>query len=99
MYKQHINGSRDVYAYIEKSKPRVSYEENDSANHFELIKYLSTYNKDYRAVIVRMIAENNEQSMINVLDNDMFKLFIFERSELIREILKLRFNKLREVIS
>jgi hypothetical protein len=91
MYKQHKNGSRNVYGYIEKSKPRVSFENNDSANHFELIKYLSAYNEEYRNIILSMIEENREQKMNN--------LFIFERSELIKEILRLRFDKLRKLIS
>jgi len=99
MYKQHFNNSQDLIAYIEKSKPRVSFERNDSANHFELINYLSNYNKQYKRIIENMISIEKEETLLNYFKDNWYNLFIFERSELILEIIKLRFSKLREVVS
>jgi len=88
-----------IEAYINnRSKPRISFEQNTKANHFELISFLYHYNHRYKAIILELISEEKEKSVLQRLKKEMFPFFIRERAKLIEIILTKRFQKLREII-
>lgn len=97
MYSQVLNGSDQLDAFINRSKPRFSYEGNPKANHFELINYLLKYNEDYSVVIRRLISKKSEKLVSLSLEATVFTHLSIERKYLIRRILSLRFAKLRSL--
>jgi len=99
MCKQYRNGSVDqIRAFINKSKPRFSFEGNPKANHFDLIEYLVHRNAIFKQIITKLVSEEAENSVILKLSTTIFRYFTKERNYLITEILKLRFEKLRKLI-
>lgn len=98
MYSQFISGSDEIEHHINKSKPRISYEINNDANHFELIRWLSRYNDKYQFIINKFITKDKEENVIKYLYQEFRSLLITERIELIAKILKLRFSKIRSQV-
>lgn len=99
MYKQYKNGHKvEIEAFIRKSRPRFSFDGNSKANHFELIEYLAKRKPEYKTVISNLIDTETEKSVYLKLNSEVFRYLSNERSFLVSEILKLRFNKLRELI-
>lgn len=94
-YKQVICGSNELESFIKKSKPRFSFEENPTANHFELIEYLINYKEIYRKIVSPLLTVENEKNAYLALKNTIFRYFSKERNFLILKILELRFKKLR----
>lgn len=99
MYIQYKNGSKDqIMAFLNKSKPRFSFEGNPKANHFELIEYLALRNPEYKQTIAELVSEEAQKAVDLKLKETIFRYFSTERSYLITEILRLRFRKLRDLI-
>src|SRR5690606_27676518 len=94
MYRHYLSGSNEIDLFIEKSTPRFSYDEKPESNHFEFIKFLVNYNKDYRLIVSNLISEAKEQDVIKGLKNNEFKFFIPERAKMMEIILIKRFSKL-----
>ena len=100
MYRQYANGSKgEILAFINKSKPRFSFDGNAKANHFELIEYLVKRRMVYKEIIANLVEEEAERSVLSKLKSSVFRFFSYERSFLIEEILKLRFSRLREIVN
>ena len=93
-----LNDKMQIKAYLKKSKPRVSYNTNPEANHFELIEYICELNNDYKEIVMKYINKKKEEKIISYFRKNFQKLFILERSELIIKILRLRFQTLRKEI-
>jgi len=98
MYHQFNSGSNELDYYINKSKPRFSFDENPEANHFELMGYLSNYKSNYKAIIAKLINVDTENTVTRELKGHISCFFSKERSILVEAILKKRFDKLRSVI-
>lgn len=97
MYKKLQYSNNPVNPYIKKSKPRISFGGNPKANHFELIQYLSSYNKTYQKIIKDLITVEKENYVIEELKKEIFLLFCEKRSILTEMILRKRFEKLRSI--
>jgi len=99
MYKQYRSGSKDqIMAFLSKSKPRFSFNENSKANHFELMEYLIGYKSEYKDAISQLISIESQKCAILKLKQTIFRYFSTERCFLIVEILNLRFEQLRKFI-
>lgn len=97
MYNQYSNGSNQLDDYINRSKPRFSFDKNPNANHFELIEYLVNYKESYKSVILPLIATEMEELVIEKLKIEMNCFFSKERCILVEAILRKRFQKLRKL--
>ncbi len=97
MYRQFKAGSNELDYYINKSKPRFSFDDNPEANHFELIEYLSNYKSKYQAIITELINIETENAVIRELNGHLSCFFSEERVILVEAILRKRFEKLRTV--
>lgn len=99
MYNQYVHGSTSqIQAFVTKSKPRFSFDDNPKANHFQLIEYLAQRNVDYKVEIAKLVTENAEKNVLKELKNTIFRYLSDERKFLIVEILKLRFIELRKYV-
>jgi len=98
LIKIHRGGAKKIEKYINEACPRISIEANTSANHFELIDFLSRYNSDYKRVVTTLSKEAVEDEIIEMLKKEFYPLFIRERCELITLILRKRFKKIRDTI-
>ena len=98
MYQQSLSDKMVLDSYCDRSKPRFSFSENAEANHFELIKHLAGLDTDYRNVIATLVTVEKEQVSLRKLHDTVSTLFSKERVELMEQILRLRFFKIREVI-
>jgi hypothetical protein len=84
--------------YVNKSVPKISIPENEKCNHFQLITYLRENNFIKEQHIVRWTNSTSLEKTLHILRKDFMKLFTKERSEIIEKILKLRFQKLQDII-
>lgn len=98
MYKQYKQGSNQLDAFIRRSKPRFSFEANTKADHFELLRYLSTCNSEYKKVILPLISENMEEKVLELTNQLTSSFFREDRCVLINAILKKRFNECRKQV-
>jgi len=94
IYKQ---GGKKIVTYVDEACPRISIEGNTQANHFQLIDFIKRYNKDYEEIINDLASIENEERVLRMLKKEFYTLFIPERSELITQILKTRFKKIRDI--
>jgi len=100
MYKQYKNGSTDqIEAFLTKSKPRFSFEENAKSNHFDLIEHLSIRNVGYKDTIAELLTMEAEKNVILKLKSSISRYISAERLFLMTEILRLRFQKLRKAVN
>lgn len=94
-YNQFQKSDAQFISYINKSEPRFSFDKNPKANHFELIEYLISYNKNYCDMIEYLCSVDKEKEVFEHLENVILYRLSTERSNLIKSILKYRFNKIR----
>jgi len=100
MYNQYqLGDNQQINAFLKRSKPRFSFSDNPQSNHFDLVKFLSNYDESYRNVILSLITVKQEQSVLRKLKKTVCRYFSRERNFLINEILRLRFEKLRETVN
>ena len=86
-----------VKKYCNKSKPKIGIEGKHVVNHFELIKYYKEhYKKD--EYIISIFANEKINNAINMINKNYFQLLSKNRRILITEILKFRFNKIKEIL-
>ncbi len=89
------NSGTLIDKYLNNSCPRISIETDKSINHFELIKFLWSYNKDFREIIDTMINDTTEEKIINFLEKEIFMYFTENRKRIIKIVIKERLQKLK----
>lgn len=98
--KKHLelrkNGGSKIDKYISNAAPRISFEDNKSANHFELINYLKRKDKKFNKIIMELASVENEKLVLKMLEAEFFPYFIKERNEIIELIVKERYQKVRD---
>lgn len=97
MYHQNKSGDNRIEKFILKTKPRLSFTDNPDANHFDLIEFLFNRNDDYKTIISSLINKEQEEKVLNEFITNHSKYYTFERGEMMKLILRLRFEKLRSV--
>ena len=85
-------------SYINKSVPKISIPGNKKCNHFELIFYLKDNNYISKEHVKRWTNKESLDKAIEVLNSDFRKLFTIERRNIIEKVLKLRFDRLNNVL-
>ena len=95
---EHIQNNR-IEKYVNKSVPKISIPDNDKCNHFQLIEYLKENKKINSKHIERWTNYLSLEKTLNILNKDFVKLFTAERRLIIEKVLKLRFQKLKSIIS
>lgn len=90
-------GGKKIDNYILQTEPRISIDKNKTATHFELIEFLKK-DKKFELIIDSLSSDFLESKVIKMLKKEFFPFFIKERSELILYLLKLRFQKTRELL-
>lgn len=98
MFRQYKNGANELDHFILKSKPRISYEKNSNANHFDLVQFLSKYKQSYREVILSLINEDNRLRVKEVLNELCSEYFTKTRKELILALVDKRISYLIRVV-
>jgi hypothetical protein len=95
-HRKHISqGGAKIEKYIKYAKPRISIEKHANVNHFELISFIKTQNQEYCHIIQDLLTKSKEIRVLKMLENEIFQHFSFERRDLISQVLRKRFDKLR----
>ncbi len=86
-----------VKKYCNNSNPKIGIENKQTVNHFELIEY---YKEHYKTdnFIRSIFADDMLKNVINMINIKYSKLLSQNRRILIIEILKFRFNKIKEIL-
>jgi hypothetical protein len=95
-HAHYKKGGKKIDKYIEDACPRISIEGNAQVNHFELIKFLKKH-AGHGGVINGLAAADNERKVLHMLATEFWKFFSFERQELLSEIIKIRFERVRSL--
>lgn len=90
-------GGKKIDNYISQAKPRISIDKNKTATHFELIEFLKK-DKKFAQIIDSLSSDFLESKVIKMLKREFFPFFIKERSELVLYLLKMRFQKTRDLL-
>lgn len=98
-YNQNQKSEAQLKAYLKKSEPRFSFEQNPKANHFQLIEFLIAYKKNYKEVISYLCSKEKEEKVLKHLNEVIFFRLSKERRSLMASALKFRFNKIRSYLS
>ena len=98
-YQNLQTGGEKIEKYINKACPRISIDGNSNVNHFDLVHYIWLNFENYRGKISNLLSLNNENDVITLYNTDFKQYFIHERNELVRYILKERFQRLRKIIN
>jgi len=94
-YNQNKKDEGRLKSYAKKSEPRFSFDENPKANHFQLIEFLTNYNKKYKEVINYLCSAEKEEQVIKHLDDSILHKLSKERKCLIESVLRYRFKVVR----
>lgn len=65
-------------------------------NHFELVKYLKTCNKEFRNIVDSLSSIENETNVIKLIEMEFQHFFIKERTEIIKFVIRGRFKIIRD---
>jgi len=77
--------------------PRISIEGNHEINHFHLVGYLKNIdNNKYRNIVEELCTQEKELSVHNMLKQEFSPMFSEVRSEMVLQIIRERFKKVRE---
>lgn len=95
--KIYTQGGKKIVSYIEDACPRISIEDNKQANHFQLIDFIKRFNIEYKDIIEELASVGNEAKVLKMLMTEFYPFFSNERAELITQIVRLRFKKVREL--
>ncbi len=87
-----------VKKYCENSKPKIGVENKPIVNHFELIDYYKDHYKN-DGEIISIFEKNKIDTIIYMINQKYNKLLSENRRVLIIEILKFRFNKIKEILN
>lgn len=98
MYNQYKNGSDELDYFIMKSKPRISYESNSNANHFDLVQFLFNYKQTYNEVISSLINVENKLTIEEALKELCSNFFTKTRKELTLALVNKRISYLIKVV-
>jgi hypothetical protein len=94
-HQHNWQGGKKLVNYIDEAKPRISIERDSDINHFGLISFVKGLDKKYETIVIDLISEQKEQLVLKMLRSEIFHHFSKERCELMGQILKSRFEKLR----
>ncbi len=94
-HTHHRKEGKKIVNYIEEAKPRISVEKDADVNHFGLITFIKNLKQEYSKIIVDLVSRSQEQRVLKMLEQDIFKYFSKERREMISLILAERFKTLR----
>lgn len=83
------------FIYIDNASPRISIENNATINHFGLVEYLKNKNEVFHQITENLASKTNENTVIDMLKNEFAVYFIKKRNDLIIEIIKERFARIR----
>lgn len=98
IWQNHNENGRKVVNYISKASPRLCPENNDKANHFDLIEFLSEKNEEYRKLIWEFASVEKERRVVEMIQKEFKHFFLPERNALINFVLATRFKTIRESI-
>ena len=87
-----------IKKYVNNSVPKISIPNNHKCNHFELIAHLKKNNRINTNHIERWTNYSSLENTLEILNKDFVKLFTAQRRHIIEKILKLRFQKLKDII-
>lgn len=88
-------GGRKIEKYIQEASPRVSFENNATANHFELIQFLKKTSENYLGIVQALSTQEMEERTMDMLKSEFFSYFIKERQLATEYILRRRFQIIR----
>jgi hypothetical protein len=87
-----------VKAYCDKSKPKIGIENKENVNHFELISSHDTYFKNTQ-FIQDLFNKNMIEGVIDNLNKNYKMLISDNRRSLISDILRYRYEKLKNLVT
>jgi hypothetical protein len=86
-----------IQKYCNKSKPKIGIESKHIVNHFELIEHYDKHYKD-DDYIISIFANETINNVIDMINEKYCRLLSENRRILITEILKFRYNKIKEIL-
>lgn len=97
-YQQYMKNPLQMDAYLERTKPRFSFEGNSSANHFDLMQYLIEYSVTYKEIITYLCSVEKEEAVLSQLQSKVFPFFSKERIFLTTMAIERRFQRVRSLL-
>lgn len=84
--------------YIKNSTSKITIPDNPKCNHFDLIQYI--WRKEYLRDMDLSVWQSKEKLryIYDLIDNKFRKLMILERRELIKSTLRLRHEKINQIL-
>lgn len=80
--------------YINKSQPKIGWENHDKVSHFELVNLIFNNYPDYSVICSELLQNEKLESIFQMLNDRFSNLFSEKRYILVKECLQERFNKL-----
>lgn len=90
--------NKKIENYINSASPRISYQGNDKANHFDLVNFIIGTNIEYCLAAKELVSISNEKKIIELINKEFRDLFILERTNCIINIIEKRFKIVREMV-
>ncbi len=94
----HNSGGSQLVNYIKKASPRISFESNSDANHFELLAFILCNRRQYHGLVTEISSHTVEKRVLNYLQNNFAPFFSKERNEIVTFTLKQRFSEVRKLL-
>jgi hypothetical protein len=83
--------------YVKKSKPKTGWKGVKQLTHLQLVQHLYDYHDDYRKIITDLAEQKNENRVLDMIDKEFSMLLSINRTFLIKECLKKRFELIRNI--
>lgn len=97
--KDYINSKQKLEKYILSSKPRMGWESAVDLNHFQLIEEVFNFDGRFCDKCENLVNDENIARILQLLDQKFKELISIERLQLIKRCIKLRMEKLQNIIS
>lgn len=95
-HKMQSSGGKQLAKYVREACPRISIEGDSEIDHVELIEFLKKRDIKFKETIELLASLDQENLVLTILEKEFYPFFIKERGELITQIIKERFKKIRE---
>lgn len=91
--------NRRLEKYVNGTKPRVGWDGDSSLNHFQFIEKVYNFDGRFCDKCEILVNENTLTRILRLIDEEFSELMSSERLELIKRCIKLRMEKLSNIIS
>lgn len=96
-YPQNLQ--KTLENYVNSSQPKTGWEGAQNINHFKLIEQIYRNDERFCDVCLELLNFRKLEAVIDLLDQDFKSLMSSERRYLIKSCLRLRYERLNEIVT